>query len=406
MNAVPIDILPLASSFHSAAQVREAVDGLGAALEARGIVHRMLAAPGSASALLIVTGGTEHLALEALEGHEGPVLLLAHPRQNSLPAAMEVLCRLRQDGRAGRILLLNDGEEGYASLSRVADHLAVRAQMRATRLGRIGAPSDWLVGSMPDPARVAAVWGPQVVDVPMEAVRDAIRDADPEEAEALRRDFCGGAAGILEPTARDLERAARVGAGLRAVVRAYDLDACSVRCFDLVTELATTGCLALSALLDQGIVAGCEGDVPAALTMLWMQAVSGGPSFMANPQDLDPGASTLWLAHCTVPRGLVSRYSLRSHFESGLGVGIQGSLPEGPVTLARIGGPGLEGLFVSDGELLANGDSPQRCRTQVQVRLQGSVASLLENPMGNHHVLVPGHWEARLRDYHALCVRA
>jgi L-fucose isomerase-like protein len=242
--------------------------------------------------------------------------------------------------------------------------------------------------------------------VPMEAVREAIRDADPEEAQALLHDFRDGAAGVLEPTSRDLEMAARVGAGLRSVVRAYDLDACSVRCFDLVTGLGTTGCLALSALLDQGIVAGCEGDVPAALTMLWMQAVSGGPSFMANPQDLDPAASTLWLAHCTAARGMGEGYTLRSHFESGLGVGIQGKLPGGPVTLARIGGPGLEGLFVSDGELLANGDDPQRCRTQAQVRLRGSVAPLLENPMGNHHVLVPGHWEARLREYHGLCVQA
>lgn len=52
-------------------------------------------------------------------------------------------------------------------------------------------------------------------------------------------------------------------------------------------DLQTTGCLALSALLDEGIVAGCEGDLPAALTMSWMQAVTGQASFMANPQDLD-----------------------------------------------------------------------------------------------------------------------
>ena len=47
------------------------------------------------------------------------------------------------------------------------------------------------------------------------------------------------------------------------------LDACVVRCFDLVTDLRTTGCLALSWLLDQGVVAGCEGDIPATLTMVW-----------------------------------------------------------------------------------------------------------------------------------------
>jgi len=400
-----LTILPLASAFHSADQVRATVAGIGAALEARGTAHRMLAAPGApAGALLLVTGGTEHLALRALEGQSGPALILAHPSQNSLPAAMEVLSLLRQQGRPGRIFLLNGDEAGHADLARAAAHLAVRDRLGATRLGRIGAPSDWLVGSTPDPRLVTRTWGPEVVDVAMEEVLEAIRGADAGEAEAIGRDFREGARGVLEPSPRDLALAARVAAGLRAVVRAHRLDACSVRCFDLVTELRTTGCLALSALLDEGVVAGCEGDLPAAVTMLWMQAVGGGPGFMANPQDLDPAAGTLWLAHCTIARSLVRGYSLRSHFESSLGVGLQGELAQGPVTLARIGGADLRGLFVADGDLLANGDSALRCRTQVQVRLAAEVGQLLTAPMGNHHVLAPGHWAGALKEYHGFLV--
>jgi L-fucose isomerase-like protein len=101
---------------------------------------------------------------------------------------------------------------------------------------------------------------------------------------------------------------------------------------------------------------------------------------------------------------MVRGYALRSHFESGLGVGIQGELPHGPVTLARIGGADLRGLFVSDGELVANGKSEARCRTQVQLRLRDGLGTLLDHPLGNHHVLVPGHWAESLRDYHAFLV--
>jgi L-fucose isomerase-like protein len=199
--------------------------------------------------------------------------------------------------------------------------------------------------------------------------------------------------------------AARVTAGLRAVVRRHRLGACSVRCFDLVTDLSTTGCLALSALLDEGVVAGCEGDLPATLTMLWMQALSGQPSFMANPQDLDPADRTLWLAHCTVARSLLEGYTLRSHFESGLGVGIQGDLPPGEATLARIGGEDLREVFLSDGQILASGSSERRCRTQVKVRLREDLEPLLERPLGNHHVLLRGHWAEDLRAYHDLFIR-
>jgi L-fucose isomerase-like protein len=272
------------------------------------------------------------------------------------------------------------------------------------RLGRIGVPSDWLVASMPSAELVQATWGPAVVDVPMEEVFAALRDADTGETKRVRDHVMTAAEAVREPSPRDLEDAARVTVALGAVVRAHRLDACAVRCFDLVTEASTTGCLALSWLQDEGIVAGCEGDVPATLTMLWVQLTTGRPGFMANPQDIDPAAGTLWLAHCTIARRLVSRYSLRSHFESSLGVGIAGDLPPGPATVARVGGTDLRALFVSDAEIVGSGDSPGRCRTQVQVRLAADVRELLTRPLGNHHVLAPGHWANDLREYHELFV--
>lgn len=396
-------ILPLASSFHPRDQVHQTVARIAQELGARKIPHEILSM-GQPNALLIVTGGTEHLALQSLQGREGPVLLLAHPDQNSLPAALEILSRLQQTGQRGRIVLLNGAEAGFSELEELARHLTVRERLKALRVGRIGAPSDWLVGSMQEPEALRRAWGPEVVDVPLTELRAAMDAAATDEVEALGQDFKSGAREIREPSDGDLTLAARVGVGLQRVLRDHGLDACTVRCFDLVIDLKTTGCLALSHLLDQGIVAGCEGDLPAAMTMLWLTTLSGQPSFMANPQDLDPGSNRVWLAHCTIARKLLRNYALRSHFESSLGVGIQGELAPGPFTLARIGGTELRELFVSDGALLTNGRSEWRCRTQVQLHLEADVTPLLSRPLGNHHVLVPGHWAQELKAYHALFV--
>jgi L-fucose isomerase-like protein len=208
----------------------------------------------------------------------------------------------------------------------------------------------------------------------------------------------------VEPSPADLDAAARLVVALRQVVGAHRLDACTVRCFDLLAAARTTGCLALSWLHDEGIVAGCEGDVPATLTMLWMQLATNELTFMANPQDLDPQTNTLWLAHCTIARRIVSRYELRSHFESSIGVGIAGHLEPGLATVARVGGADLRSLYVSDAEIVADGDNPQRCRTQVQLRLASNVDELLTAPLGNHHVLARGHWASTLREYHDLFI--
>jgi L-fucose isomerase-like protein len=400
-----LSILPLTSSITPDGACDAVVERLAVLLTRCGVAHRFVAGvDGPADALLLVSGGTEHLALAACEGASGPVVLLAHPERNSLPAALEVLGRLRQQGRRGRVVLVGDGAPAGEDLVHLARHVEVHRTLRATRLGRIGTPSDWLVASTPPAAGVAEAWGPTVVDVPLAEVVEAMRAVDRGEAEAIRAAFVAGAEEVLEPTAADLDAAAAVVAALRAVVARHRLDACAVRCFDLVVDQRTTGCLALSSLLDEGIVAGCEGDVPATLTMLVLQLLTGEPTFMANPQGIDAAANTVDLAHCTIARRMVSRYTLRSHFESSLGVGIAGTLDPGAATVARVGGTGLRELFAADAELVLGGSSPLRCRTQARVRLATPVAELLDRPLGNHLVLARGHRAAELRDYHALFV--
>jgi L-fucose isomerase-like protein len=399
-----LSILPLSSPITPPDAVASVIASVAARLTACGVSHRMLAAGEPADALLISSGGTEHLALEALARTGGPAILLAHPDRNSLPAALEILGALRQGGRTGRIVMVNDTSDSADALARLARHFEVRRRLKAARLGRIGAPSDWLVASMPGAGAVAAAWGPTLVDVPLEEVVEALREGDPAEATSIRDALVSGAASVREPSPADLDAAAAAAAALRRVVRRHRLGACTVRCFDLVIDKHTTGCVGLSWLLDEGVAAGCEGDVPAALTMLWLRLVTGEPGFMANPQDLDSRANTLDLAHCTVARQLVSRYVLRSHFESALGVGIAGTLDPGPATLVRIGGPDLRAAFISDGEIVAGGESEQRCRTQVRVRPDAPVADVLAHPLGNHLVLARGRWAAELREYHDLFV--
>jgi L-fucose isomerase-like protein len=163
----------------------------------------------------------------------------------------------------------------------------------------------------------------------------------------------------------------------------------------------TTGCFGLAQLTDEGIIAGCEGDLVSTIGLLWAHRLLGVTPWMANPAQLDPTNNSLWLAHCTVPRTLVEKYRLRSHFESGLGVGIQGTLPSGPITLFRIGGANLDRLWLAEGEVLRSGNAENLCRTQAEIELTsgGTVTDLLRAPLGNHLVMAYGHHLKRLRGW-------
>ena len=358
--------------------------------------------------LLVATGGTEEVILEVWAERQRsaagePLFLIAHPGNNSLPSALEVLARLQQDGAQGRIFYLN-GPDDATGLREIADALhdiEVRREMQRARIGLVGPPSDWLVASSPDPATVRDAWGPTVVPVEMEEVvktRESISNADLEPHVDA---FVAGAAEVCEPTSSELGEVARVYLALKKVVATSKLDALTVRCFDFVQHQQTTGCFALAQLTEEGVVAGCEGDLVSTVGLLWVQKLLGVTPWMANPAQLDSANNTLWLAHCTVPRTLVESYRLRSHFESGMGVGIQGILPTGPVTVLRIGGKKMNRLWLAEGEILRTGKAENLCRTQVEIHLAdgGTVDDLLRAPLGNHLVLVFGHHLRRLRGW-------
>jgi len=378
-------VMVVGSSLHDAERVGALVGPYLSALEARGgrRVPTPEAAAGGPLLFLVATGGSERLLLDLWDRSEA-LILLAHPGHNSLPAALETLAAARQAGGRGRIVYLAGAEDeaGLAAAAAAAEDLEVAGALRRARLGMVGPPSDWLVASSPDPETVRRVWGPQVVEVGMERMLAVSRAASLE-----------GAAGQ------------GVESALRSLIREERLEGVTVRCFDLIGALEATACLTLSTLNDEGVVAGCEGDLPSAVAMLWVRHLLGTVSWMANPARLDPAADCVTLAHCTVARSLVGPTRVDTHFESGLGQALAGEVPAGPVTLVRLGGAGLDRLWLAEGEVVASGSDPDLCRTQATVALAaGTVDTLLTDPLGNHLVMVRGHHAARLRRWWELFV--
>ncbi|MCX8014004.1 MAG: hypothetical protein N3A02_06910, partial [Rectinema sp.] len=147
------------------------------------------------------------------------------------------------------------------------------------------------------------------------------------------------------------------------------------------------------------------GDIPSVIALDWLKLLTGCTGWMANPSRIDirDGGATMLIAHCTAPRSILARYGLRSHFESGIGIAIAGVFESGPVTLVRIGGSLLDCLWQAEAEII---ESPRReglCRTQAVVRLPSEKArEMLSSPLGNHLVMIRGHWARRIETYASL----
>ena len=186
---------------------------------------------------------------------------------------------------------------------------------------------------------------------------------------------------------------------LKALISAHSLSALTLRCFDLLTTVENTGCLALASLNADGFPASCEGDVPALLSMMISEALTGYTGFQANPSRIDVETGEILFAHCTVPFNMVRNWQYDTHFESGIGVGIHGEIPEGPVTVFKVSGK-LDRFFAAEGELLYNQYEDNLCRTQVVLKVKPEEARyFLTKPIGNHHIIVPGHCKALFEEF-------
>ncbi len=343
--------------------------------------------------IYVRTGGVEgifkSLLPEMLSRGTERYYLLTSGQSNSLAASLEILSYLKLQGLKGEVL---HGNEAYLQRRVQLLERAARARkmLRGARIGVIGEPSDWLIASQAKSTAIMDKLGARLVEVPMEELLQEISKAPSDEApreepmeDKVRKAYPG---------------ATRIYHALEALIARYQLCAFTLRCFDLLTSVGNTGCLALASFNADGIPAACEGDVPALLSMIIAQALTGFTGFQANPARIDPESGELLFAHCTVPFNMVTSWRYDTHFESGIGVGIHGELPEGPVTVFKVSG-GLDRYFAAEGELLYNQYEDHLCRTQVMLQLSPADARyFLTDPIGNHHIIVPGHCKALLEE--------
>ena len=329
--------------------------------------------------IYVRTGGAEGIFRSLLPGLQEKGVkvfyLLTSGKSNSLAASLEILSYLRQQGLRGEVL---HGSDEYLR-GRIALLQKVESARRAlsgSRIGVIGQPSDWLISSTWDPAALQSKLGLTLDHIPMDALISAI--GRPLEG---------------------LPGAEKIYNAIKTLVKDRGLGALTLRCFDLLTSIHNTGCYALARLNSEGIPSSCEGDIPALLSMMIAQALTGRTGFQANPARIDAQTGEMLFAHCTIPFNMVDEFCYDTHFESGIGVGIHGHFPEGPVTVFKVSGS-LHRAFIAEGELFRNQYEQNLCRTQVWLRLSPADARyFLTDPIGNHHIIIPGHHGSLLHEF-------
>ncbi len=329
--------------------------------------------------IFIQSGGSENLFLQSLDKLKEPYYLLTNGSNNSLAASLEIMTYITGKGGNGEIL---HGDVDYIAgrVRTLAMTEQLKKKLAKTTFGVMGQPSDWLIASVPVYEEVTKKFGINFKDISLDEVKQEF-----EHTLVASKDLLPG---IFDDNEK--AKALRTFGALKTIAARYELSGFTIRCFDLLKPLATTGCAGLALLNDEGVTAACEGDIAALISMHIVRLLTGQASFQANPSRISPYDNTVVLAHCTIPLQMTKDLRLDSHFESGTGVAIKGYLREENVTIFRLSAD-LKSFFVSNGTILKNLDEPDLCRTQILVKFEEDVSEILKKPCGNHHIVFYGH---------------
>ena len=346
--------------------------------------------------VFIASGGSEGKFLNAFKSLRAPYYLLTSGTDNSLAASLEILTWLNMNDLEGEVLhgdcsyiaarikaiisgKNENGRNGKASLSTFS-----KADLGG-RYAVVGKPSDWLIASVPDYEELRKKLRTELIDIPMKELLDGFSSEKPIS------DIRDGL---------DFGSAERLVKAVRSLREKYALDGLTIRCFDLLDSIHTTGCLSLAHLNSEGLIGCCEGDIMSMLSMAVVRKVTGQSSFQANPSRIDPVANRIVLAHCTLPFDMVDSFRYDIHFESGIGVAVKGEMREQPVTILRLSRE-LGTYWCAEGTIIRNLDEKTLCRTQIEVELDNgySVSDLLRNPCGNHHIVFYGRHRSEIESF-------
>ncbi len=309
-----------------------------------------------------------NLQIFALTPVVQPILDGAHPMiVFSLPASGHDWMYAHRWQRQGKPVTLFPTSD-YNELERALRLLRVIPLMQQSRI-LLFPPAR---GTKPaqSPEEVKKRLGAEVVVVEEKAFGDLIDNAENGAVRAEAGRWTQEAKEILEPSAEDISKAARVSIALQRLVEREQAQGLAIgTCMGWLPK--GFPCLGFARLRDVGIPAACEGDMDSLLTMMLFQYAIDRAGFQGNAT-FDTARNVLWTAHCTAPlkmEGVNSKpapYLLRGHSE----VSGSGCVPE---VLYRVGQTitrtklvNLNTLLASTGRIIeVPSRSVRACRTQI-----------------------------------------
>lgn len=250
--------------------------------------------------------------------------------------------------------------------------------------------------------------GTEVRTIPHARFVEEYNRAEPKgEVLALAQAYRQNAKQIVEPSEADIREAARCYFAFKRLLAAEKGDALMMECLSglRIPHKHVPPCMGFMSLRDEGIVAGCQSDLSATLSLMLVQALFDLPGFQQNAA-MNTERNLYFGSHCTSPTKMNGPntpslpYVLRSHAEAGWGCVPRVLFPTGQdLTIVQYR-PGKEPqMHIYSGKAVRCPEIPPAggCRTNVEMTIN-EVADVCD-VQGMHQTIFFGNHARELRSF-------
>jgi L-fucose isomerase-like protein len=223
-----------------------------------------------------------------------------------------------------------------------------------------------------------------VVSIPFSELNEAWAAADKGEARLVAEKWINSAALVEGVSREELINSAAMYLGEKAVLRKHGANAITINCLGgfYGGHIHAYPCLGFHELLNEGLVGGCECDVPSAATMVALSILSQGrPGYISDPV-IDTAKRQIIYAHCVAsnrafgPQGPANPFQILTHSEDRQGASVRSLLPSGYVTTTvEISDPRKE-IILHQAKAVGNNPDDRACRTKLCAEPLGDIEKL------------------------------
>ncbi|GAA5029346.1 L-fucose/L-arabinose isomerase family protein [Terrabacter aeriphilus] len=271
-----------------------------------------------------------------------------------------------------------------AEASEGSDVVRGLESLRGRRLGLVGDAPPGFTPSQYDGDLLQRLFGIEVEQVDVDAMFGQVAAVSDDTARTEHAAALAAQPSLAQVDGDQALTSARITSAMRDWRDRDSLSGMAIRCWpEFPTQLGACPCSSLSRVADDGTPTACERDVYGAVTMLLMEALGSGTTYLVDTVDLEAADNVVRLWHCGAAATSLAAdpeaATQSTHCNRKLGVAGNFPLRTGRVVMARLtedpSRPGGLRLLLAAGESLPE---PNRFQgNTAAVRVDGDASALV-----------------------------